>query len=331
MKKLINSVDSALTESLDGFAAAHSDLIVLGEEHKFVRRRDLKPGKVALISGGGSGHEPLHAGFVGLGMLDAACPGQVFTSPTPDQMLAAAQAVDGGAGVLFIVKNYEGDVMNFDMAAEMSADLGVEVLSVRTNDDVAVEDSTYTTGRRGVAGTMIVEKIVGAAAEEGADLKTLKALGDSVNQRTRSMGVALTSCTVSAAGKPTFDIGENEMEMGVGIHGEPGRRRVALKSADAIAEEMMSAILGDLGAKNGDALLLVNGFGGTPLMELYLVYNTARKLAEKHGLTVARSLVGNYVTSLDMAGCSLTLSLLDAEIARLWDAPVHTPALRWGA
>jgi dihydroxyacetone kinase-like protein len=264
-------------------------------------------------------------------MLDAACPGQVFTSPTPDQMLAAAQAVDCGAGVLFIVKNYEGDVMNFDMAAEMAADLGLDVLSVRTNDDVAVEDSTYTTGRRGVAGTMVVEKIVGAAAEEGADLKALKALGDSVNQRTRSMGVALTSCTVPAAGKPTFDIGESEMEMGVGIHGEPGRRRVALKSADAIAEEMMSAILGDLGVKSGDALLLVNGFGGTPLMELYLVYNTARRFAERHGLRVARSLVGNYVTSLDMAGCSLTLSLLDGEGIRLWDAPVHTPALRWAA
>jgi phosphoenolpyruvate---glycerone phosphotransferase subunit DhaK len=329
MKKLINSVDNVLTESLDGFAAAHADIVSLGDEHKFVRRRDLKPGKVALISGGGSGHEPLHAGFVGRGMLDAACPGQVFTSPTPDQMLAAAQAVDGGAGVLFIVKNYEGDVMNFDMAAEMAADLGLQVLSVRTNDDVAVEDSTWTTGRRGVAGTMVVEKIVGAAAEEGADLKTLKALGDSVNQRTRSMGVALTSCTVPAAGKPTFDIGDSEMEMGVGIHGEPGRRRVALKNADAIAEEMMSAILGDLGAKSGDALLLVNGFGGTPLMELYLVYNAARKLAERHGLRIARSLVGNYVTSLEMAGCSLTLSLLDPEVIRLWDAPVHTPGLRW--
>ncbi len=330
MKKLINQVDTILTESLDGFCAAHADVVVLGAEHKFVRRRELKPGKVALISGGGSGHEPLHAGFVGHGMLDAACPGQVFTSPTPDQMIDAAEAVSGGAGVLFIVKNYEGDVMNFDMAAEMTTELEIEVMSVKTNDDVAVEDSTYTTGRRGVAGTLIVEKVVGAAAEEGRDLEALKTLGDSVNSRTRSMGVALTSCTVPAAGKPTFAIGEDEMEMGVGIHGEPGRRRVKLKSADAIAEEMMTAILGDLGAKSGEAILFVNGFGATPLMELYLVYDSARKLLEKRGLKAARSLVGNYVTSLDMAGCSLTVSLLDEETKRLWDAPVNTPALRWG-
>jgi phosphoenolpyruvate---glycerone phosphotransferase subunit DhaK len=330
VKKLINQVDTILTESLDGFCAAHADVVVLGAEHKFVRRRELKPGKVALISGGGSGHEPLHAGFVGHGMLDAACPGQVFTSPTPDQMIDASQAVSGGAGVLFIVKNYEGDVMNFDMAAEMTTEHEIEAMSVKTNDDVAVEDSTYTTGRRGVAGTLIVEKVVGAAAEEGRDLQALKTLGDSVNSRTRSMGVALTSCTVPAAGKPTFAIGEDEMEMGVGIHGEPGRRRVKLKSADAIAEEMMSAILGDLGAKSGEAILFVNGFGATPLMELYLVYDSARKLLEKHGLKAARPLVGNYVTSLDMAGCSLTVSLLDEETKRLWDAPVKTPALRWG-
>ena len=330
MKKLINQVDAVLTESLDGFCAAHADIVSLGGGHKFVRRRSLKPGKVALISGGGSGHEPLHAGFVGRGMLDAACPGQVFTSPTPDQMLEAAQAVDGGAGILFIVKNYEGDVMNFDMAAEMATELGTETASVRTNDDVAVEDSTYTTGRRGVAGTLVVEKIVGAAAEEGRNLAALKTLGDNVNQRTRSMGVALTSCTVPAAGKPTFEIGDSEMEMGVGIHGEPGRRRVALKPADAIVEEMMGAILGDLGETKGDALLFVNGFGGTPLMELYLAYNAARQRLEKHGLKATRSLVGNYVTSLDMAGCSLTVTMLDAETTRLWDAPVHTPALRWG-
>jgi dihydroxyacetone kinase-like protein len=330
VKKLINQVDAVLTESLDGFCAAHSDIVSCGDGHKFVRRRSLKPGKVALISGGGSGHEPLHAGFVGRGMLDAACPGQVFTSPTPDQMLEAAQAVDGGAGILFVVKNYEGDVMNFDMAAEMASELGTETASVRTNDDVAVEDSTYTTGRRGVAGTLVVEKIIGAAAEEGRNLAALKALGDSVNGRTRSMGVALTSCTVPAAGKPTFEIGFAEMEMGVGIHGEPGRRRVALKPADAIVEEMMGAILGDLGETKGDALLLVNGFGGTPLMELYLVYNAARQRLEKHGLRGTRSLVGNYVTSLDMAGCSLTVTLLDAETTKFWDAPVHTPALRWG-
>jgi dihydroxyacetone kinase-like protein len=331
MKKLINRVDAILTESLDGFVAAHSDILSLGEEHKFVRRRGLKPGKVALISGGGSGHEPLHAGFVGHGMLDAACPGQIFTSPTPDQMLAAGQAVNTGAGLLFIVKNYEGDVMNFDMAAEMAADIGAEVMKVTTNDDVAVEDSLYTTGRRGVAGTMIVEKIVGAAAEAGMALADLKALGDKVNGRTRSMGVALTSCTVPAAGKPTFAIGEDEMEMGVGIHGEPGRRRVKLQDADAIAEEMVTAIVGDLGRRaSGEVILLVNGFGGTPAMELYLMFNSARKLLDKYGLKIARSLVGNYVTSLDMAGCSLTVSVLDEESARYWDAPVHTAGLRWG-
>jgi dihydroxyacetone kinase-like protein len=327
MKKLINAVDSVLTESLDGFVAAHSDILVLGEGHKFVRRRTLKPGKVALISGGGSGHEPLHGGLVGHGMLDAACPGQVFTSPTPDQMVEAAAAVDTGGGVLFIVKNYEGDVMNFDMAAEMSEG----VLKVITNDDVAVEDSLYTTGRRGVAGTLVVEKIVGAAAEQGWALADLKALGDKVNGATRSMGVALTSCTVPAAGKPTFQIGENEMEFGVGIHGEPGRRRDTLKSADAIAEEICAAIAGDLGTRvRGKALLFVNGFGGTPAMELYLMYNSARRLFEKHGVTVARSLVGSYVTSLDMAGCSITLTMLDDETAGLWDQPVHTAALRWG-
>ncbi|PBB92007.1 MULTISPECIES: dihydroxyacetone kinase subunit DhaK [unclassified Mesorhizobium] len=327
MKKFLNSVDTVLTESLDGFVAAHSDILAFGDEHKFVRRKTLKPGKVALISGGGSGHEPLHGGLVGHGMLDAACPGQVFTSPTPDQMLAAAQAVDTGAGCLFIVKNYEGDVMNFDMAAEMSDG----VLQVVTNDDVAVENSSYTTGRRGVAGTLVVEKIVGAAAEQGMPLPELKALGDRVNASTRSMGVALTSCTVPAAGRPTFDIGDNEMEFGVGIHGEPGRRRDELKSADAIAEEICTAILGDLGDRAwGPALLFVNGFGGTPSMELYLMYNSARKIFEKRGVTVTRSLVGSYVTSLDMAGCSITLTMLEDETTALWDAPVHTAALRWG-
>ena len=328
MKKLINAVDDVLQESLSGFCAAHADIVVAGEEGKFVRRARLKPGKVALVSGGGSGHEPLHAGFVGHGMLDAACPGQVFTSPTPDQMLAASTAVDTGGGVLFIVKNYEGDVMNFDMAREMSSGL---VDTVITNDDVAVANSTYSTGRRGVAGTLIVEKIVGAAAEQGRDLAALKVLGEAVNGRTRSMGVALTSCTVPAAGKPTFDIGDGEMEMGVGIHGEPGRRRVALKPADAIAKEMGEAILGDLGDQaQGEAILLVNGFGGTPLMELYLMYHAAQKVVAGAGVRVARSLVGNYVTSLDMAGCSITLCMLTDELKRLWDAPVHTPALRWG-
>lgn len=328
MKKLINAVDDVLSESLAGFCAAHGDIVTAGGEGKFVRRARLKPGKVGLISGGGSGHEPLHAGFVGHGMLDAACPGQVFTSPTPDQMIEAAEAVDGGAGVLFIVKNYEGDVMNFEMAAEMC---GRENLSVVTDDDVAVESSTFSTGRRGVAGTLIVEKIVGAAAERGDGLAALKDLGERVNANTRSMGVALTSCTVPAAGKPTFELSESEMEMGVGIHGEPGRRRVPLASADEIAKEMMGAVLDDLGARaEGDALLLVNGFGGSPAMELYLMYESARRIVEAAGLKVARSLVGNYVTSLEMAGCSLTLSLLDGEATALWDAPVHTAALRWG-
>ena len=326
MKKLMNDVANVLTESLDGFAAAHADIVTLGAEHKFVQRKVLKPGKVALLSGGGSGHEPLHAGFVGHGMLDAACPGQVFTSPTPDQMIAAADAVDTGAGVLFIVKNYEGDVMNFDMAREMS-DRRIE--TVITDDDVAVENSLYTTGRRGVAGTLVVEKVVGAAAEQGAGLAALKALGDKVNRATRSMGVALTSCTVPAAGKPTFDIGATEMEMGVGIHGEPGRRRVALRPANEIAEELVAAIAGDL-ARTGDALLFVNGFGGTPAMELYLMYHAAETLLAKHGIRAVRSLVGSYVTSLDMAGCSITVTMLDDETARGWDAPVHTPALRWG-
>ena len=327
MKKLINSIDTVLTEALDGFVASHSDLVSLGEEHKFIRRKTLKQGKVALISGGGAGHEPLHAGFVGHGMLDAACPGQVFTSPTPDQMLAAAQAVDTGAGVLYIVKNYEGDVMNFEMAAEMASGA---VKTVITDDDVAVETSTYSTGRRGVAGTLIVEKLVGAAAEEGRDLEALQSFGSSVNSRTRSMGVALTSCTVPAAGKPTFTLSDDEMEMGVGIHGEPGRRRVKLASADDIAAELTGAILGDLEIKSGSpVLLLVNGFSGTPSMELYLMANAVRRILSGRGLVVARSLTGSYVTSLEMAGCSVTLTALDDETIKLWDAPVHTAALNW--
>jgi len=328
MKKLINHIDSVLTESLDGFAAAHADIVTLGAERQFVRRRELKPGKVALISGGGSGHEPLHAGFVGRGMLDAACPGQVFTSPTPDQMLAAARAVDGGAGVLFIVKNYSGDMMNFEMAAEM---LDRDNATVIVNDDVAVENSTYTTGRRGVAGTLIVEKIVGAAAERGTALMALKALGDDINKGTASMGVALTSCTVPAAGKPTFQIGADEMEMGVGIHGEPGRRRVKLASADDIAGELTGAILKDLSLKRGqEVILLVNGFGGTPLLELYLMVNAAHKVLKGAGVNVVRHLTGPYVTSLEMAGCSITVSAVDSTALTLWDAPVHTAALRWG-
>jgi dihydroxyacetone kinase-like protein len=327
MKKFINSVDGLLAESLDGFAAAHADMVALGPERKFVRRRELSPKKVALVSGGGSGHEPLHAGFVGYGMLDAACPGQVFTSPTPDQIVEAAQAVAGEAGVLFIVKNYAGDRMNFEMAAEIAEG---RTATIVTDDDVAVENSTHSIGRRGVAGTLIVEKIVGAAAEKGVDLAGCVALGERVNARTRSMGVALTSCTVPAAGTPTFTLGEDEMEVGVGIHGEPGRRRVRLERADAIAHELTTAIVEGLDPAHGsEALLFVNGFGGTPTIELYLMYNAARRMLEKRGLRIARSLVGSYVTSLEMAGCSITLSLLDAETTMLWDHPVRTASLKW--
>ena len=327
MKKLINSVDTMLTESLDGFAAAHADIVTLAADRKFVRRRAPAANKVALISGGGSGHEPLHAGFVGRGMLDAACPGQIFTSPTPDQIVEAAAAVGGEAGVLFIVKNYAGDCMNFEMGAELFEG---KTATVVTNDDVAVEKSTHSTGRRGVAGTLVVEKIVGAAAEKGMDLKSCAELGAEVNARTGSMGVALTSCTVPAAGTPTFALGGDEMEMGVGIHGEPGRKRVKLGSADAIADEMLSAILADRGnPASGDMLLLVNGFGGTPALELYLMYHSARRLLERRGLTISRSLVGSYVTSLEMAGCSITVTTLDDKLRALWDDPVHTAALRW--
>jgi phosphoenolpyruvate---glycerone phosphotransferase subunit DhaK len=327
MKKFINSPDTLLAESLAGFAAAHAGLVALGPERKFVRRRTLTPTKVALVSGGGSGHEPLHAGFVGYGMLDAACPGQVFTSPTPDQIVEAAQAVTGEAGVLFIVKNYAGDCMNFEMAAEIAECRSATVI---TNDDVAVESSTHSAGRRGVAGTLIVEKIVGAAAEKGLDLTACAALGVRVNAQTRSIGVALTSCTVPAAGTPTFALGPDEMEMGVGIHGEPGRQRVKLANADAIADQMTTAIMRDFGnAGSSETLLLVNGFGGTPLIEIYQMYNTTRRLLEQRGLRIARSLVGSFVTSLEMAGCSITVSLLDPETTALWDHPVHTAALRW--
>jgi dihydroxyacetone kinase-like protein len=329
MKKLINAVEDVLAESLQGFAEAHADLVRISQAPAYVVRADAPvKGKVALLSGGGSGHEPMHAGFVGHGMLDGACPGQVFTSPTPDQMVAAAEAVDGGAGLLLIVKNYSGDIMNFEMATEM---LPGEVATVLTNDDVAVEDSTYTTGRRGVAGTVLVEKIAGAAAEAGTDLAACKALGDRVNKATGSMGVALTSCTVPAAGSPTFALGDDEMEMGVGIHGEPGRRRVKLADASAIADELIGGICTSLEPRSGErVLLLVNGFGGTPLMELYLMYHAAAQRCRERGLQVTRSLVGNYTTSLEMAGCSVTVTRLDDEMIALWDAPVHTPGLRWG-
>lgn len=327
MKKFLNSPETLLAESLDGFAAAHSDIVVLAEGRKFVRRRTLTPGKVALISGGGSGHEPLHAGFVGNGMLDAACPGQIFTSPTPDQIVAAVAAVDQGEGVILIVKNYEGDIMNFEMASEMTDGSCVMVV---TDDDVAVETSTYSTGRRGVAGTLVIEKIVGAAAEKGMRRADLQMLGQAVNRRTRSMGVALSSCTVPAVGKPNFDLGDDEIEMGVGIHGEPGRRRARLSTARDVVDVMMKAILDDLAPRRGgEAVLFVNGFGGTPLIELYLLYHEAARLLEAAGLKPLRSLVGSYVTSLDMAGASLTVSLLEAGDTALWDAPVHTAALRW--
>ena len=328
MKKFLNSPETLLVESLDGFVAAHADIVVAGDDRKFIRRKTLRPGKVALISGGGSGHEPLHAGFVGLGMLDAACPGQIFTSPTPDQIVGAVEAVDQGAGAILIVKNYEGDVMNFEMAAEMTDGRCATVI---TDDDVAVETSTYSTGRRGVAGTLIVEKIVGAAAEVGMPQAKLQALGQEANKRTRSMGVALTSCTVPAAGKPNFELGDSEVEMGVGIHGEPGRRRIALRSAREMVEEMVKAILIDLAPKRGaEAILFVNGFGATPLIELYLLYHEAAAILGAAGLKPARSLVGSYVTSLDMAGASITVSMLEGDAAKYWDAPVHTAALRWG-
>jgi dihydroxyacetone kinase-like protein len=329
MKKLMNDVGDILRQSLDGFGAAHGDLVTVHHDPTFVTRKEpQRAGQVALVSGGGSGHEPLHAGFVGEGMLAAACPGEVFTSPTPDQMIAAAQAVDSGAGVLFIVKNYAGDVMNFEMAAEMYDGATATVL---VNDDVAVEDSSFTTGRRGVAGTVIVEKIVGAAAAQGADLEACTALGNRVNGATRSMGLALTSCTVPAAGTPTFELGEEEIEMGVGIHGEPGRRRIPMAPAAELAKEMMTAILDEVpAASGGPVLLLVNGFGGTPLMELYLMYAEAARLIADKGLVVARSHVGNVTTSLEMQGCSFTVTALDDELTGLWDAPVHTPALRWG-
>ena len=328
MKRLMNQVGKIRDEALDGFALAHAETVEVGAEREYVRRRQVKPGKVALISGGGAGHEPLHIGFVGHGMLDAACPGQIFTSPNPNQMLNAAKAVDGGAGILFIVKNYPGDMLKFEMAAEM---LELDNAMVIVNDDVALEDSPHTNGRRGVAGTLIVEKILGAAAERGYTLEQLKELGDTVNKNTASMGVALTSCTVPAAGKPTFHIRESDMEIGVGIHGEPGRRRVPLASADAIANELVGAVIKDLSLTTGqEVILLVNGFGGTPLQELYLMVNAARKVLERSGIKAVRYLTGSYVTSLEMAGCSITCTITSREILQLWDDPVHTPALRWG-
>ncbi|SHN45811.1 dihydroxyacetone kinase subunit DhaK [Cryptosporangium aurantiacum] len=328
MKKLINAPADVVVEALAGLAAAHPKLAVDLKNRVVYRGDGPVRGKVGLISGGGSGHEPMHGGFVGRGMLDAACAGEVFTSPVPDQILAATQLADGGAGVLHIVKNYTGDVMNFEMAAELAE--GVEIATVITNDDVAVEDSLYTAGRRGVGVTVLLEKIAGAAAEEGRPLAEVAAIAQRVNDRGRSMGLALTSCTVPAAGKPTFDLPDDQMELGVGIHGEPGRRRVPMASAHEAAAMLVEPVLAELQPDQG-VLAFVNGLGGTPLIEQYLLYGEVAALLDKQGIPVVRSLVGSYITSLDMAGASVTLLALDDELLRLWDAPVDTPGLRWGA
>jgi phosphoenolpyruvate---glycerone phosphotransferase subunit DhaK len=332
MKKLINAPENVVADELAGIAAAHADLVSVHVSPHFITRADAPvQGKVALVSGGGSGHEPMHGGFVGKGMLDAACPGEVFTSPTPDQMLAATTAVDGGAGVLHIVKNYTGDVMNFQLAAEMAAASGATVESVVIDDDVAVKDSLYTAGRRGVGATVLAEKICGAAAETGRSLAEVADLCRLVNANSRSMGMALTSCTVPAAGKPTFELGEQEMEIGIGIHGEPGRERLALGTAKDITRLLVDPILEDLPFTSGDRVLaFVNSMGGTPLIELYIVYNELTQILTERGITVERRLIGPYITSLEMAGCSITLLKLDDALTALWDAPVHTPALRWG-
>jgi phosphoenolpyruvate---glycerone phosphotransferase subunit DhaK len=332
MKKFLNDPADVVKESLTGLAAAHGDLLRYDAAAQIVVRADAPvQGKVALVSGGGSGHEPLHGGFVGRGMLDAACPGEVFTSPVPDQMLAATKAVDGGAGVVHIVKNYTGDVMNFKLAAEDAADEGIAVESVLVDDDVAVQDSLYTAGRRGVGATVLLEKIAGAAAERGDDVQLVAGIARRVNERARSFGVALSSCTPPAAGKPIFDLPEGQIEIGIGIHGEPGRRREALGAANEIVAVMTEAVLSDLNPAEGARLLaFVNGMGGTPQIELYLLYAEVDRQLRAAGLEPARSLVGSYITSLEMAGASLTVLELDDELTSLWDAPVNTPALRWG-
>jgi phosphoenolpyruvate---glycerone phosphotransferase subunit DhaK len=356
MKKLINKPENFVRESLAGMAVAHADLIRVSYNPTFVYRADAPvQGKVAIISGGGSGHEPMHAGFVGRGMLDAACPGEVFTSPTPDQMLAAAKQVDGGAGVLFIVKNYSGDVMNFEMATELAHSEGIRVLSVLIDDDVAVKDSLYTQGRRGVGTTVLAEKICGAATEAGYDLSQIADLCRRVNLQGRSMGVALSSCTVPAKGTPTFTLSDRELEIGIGIHGEPGRARIAVQSADEITQILTQSIIADVGysrtvrewdevtadwvdveltdppLQKGDRLLaFVNGMGGTPLSELYVVYRKLAEICQQQGLQIVRNLIGSYITSLEMQGCSITLLKLDDEMMRLWDAPVKTPSWHWG-
>ncbi|AMB38911.1 dihydroxyacetone kinase subunit DhaK [[Arthrobacter] sp. ATCC 21022] len=332
MKKLINDPRAVVDESVEGFGMAHADLVDVHPDPKFVVRKGAPvKGKVALVSGGGSGHEPLHAGFVGLGMLDAAVPGAVFTSPTPDQIIPATTAVDSGAGVVHIVKNYTGDVLNFETAAEMAQAEGVAVRSVLVNDDVAVEDSLYTAGRRGVGGTVLVEKIAGAAAERGDDLDAVAAIAERVVANVRTMGVALSGCTVPHAGTPSFELADDEIEIGIGIHGEPCRHKIAMEPADAITDRLLEPVLEDLSIASGDKVLLfVNGMGGTPLSELYIVYRRAAQVLAERGATVERSLVGNYVTSLEMQGCSVSVLRLDDELTTLWDAPVHTAALRWG-
>jgi dihydroxyacetone kinase-like protein len=333
LKKLINKPEDLVAESLAGMAAAHSDLIKVNYNPNYIVRADAPiQGKVGIVSGGGSGHEPMHGGLVGMGMLDAACPGDVFTSPTPDQMEAATKAVNGGAGVLHIVKNYTGDVMNFEMAAELCQAEGIDVEAVVINDDVAVKDSLYTAGRRGVGITVLAEKLCGAAAEQKRDLKKVADICRQVNANGRSMGMALTSCTVPAAGKPTFDIGADEMEIGIGIHGEPGRERMPLKTAREIVGMMSEAIISDLPFQSGDSVIaMVNGMGGTPLIELYLGFHELNQVCKGKGIKIVRQLIGNYITSLEMAGCSITLLKTDDGLLKLWDAPVHTPALRWGA
>jgi phosphoenolpyruvate---glycerone phosphotransferase subunit DhaK len=333
MKKLINRPEDVVTEELQGIAAAHADLVRVNYGPNYIVRADAPvQSKAALVSGGGSGHEPMHGGFVGMGMLDAACPGEVFTSPTPDQMLEATKAVDGGAGVLHIVKNYTGDVMNFEMAADLARGEGIDVEAVVIDDDVAVQDSLYTAGRRGVGTTVLAEKICGAAAEQGQNLQQVAELCRKVNANGRSMGMALTSCIVPAAGTPTFELGDDETEIGIGIHGEPGRERRKLAPASEVVESLTTPIVEDLPFQSGDEVLaFVNSMGGTPLIELYVVYNELHRLLTERGITITRNLIGPYITSLEMAGCSITLLKLDDELTRLWDAPVNTPGLRWGA
>ena len=332
MKKLINSPQDVVREELEGMEAAHGDRLRISYEPVYVVRKDAPvKGKVGLVSGGGSGHEPMHGGFVGKGMLDAACPGAVFTSPTPDQMYEASKAVNGGAGILHIVKNYTGDVMNFDLAADMLRSDGIDVQSVLTDDDVAVENSLYTAGRRGVGLTVLMEKLLGAAAEQKVSLADIKKLGDIIRGTGRSMGMALTPCTVPHAGKPSFELPDDEIELGIGIHGEPGRRRVKFATADEITDMLMEPIVADLPFKKGDdVLLFVNGMGGTPLVELYIIYRKAAQIAQQKGLRIVRNLVGSYITSLEMAGTSITLLKMNDQLCKLWDAPVDTPGLRWG-